>query len=59
MDVVVRWKKTYIPHTVFENVKTFDEASILVDNASIEMGAPTLISVVENNKVIASLRVIK
>ena len=59
MNMVVTWQKTYIPHRVFENVESFIEASLLVDEAIIQYGKPMSIYLFENHKCIASLRTVR
>ena len=59
MDVVVMWKRCWTPSTVFENVKSFAEASDLVDKAVEKFGAAESIDVYENRRLIASLRTMR
>ena len=59
MDVVITWKRTWTPNSVYENVKSFAEASDLADKAVKEFGAAESIDVYENRRLIASLRTMR
>jgi hypothetical protein len=59
MNIVVRWKRDHIPHSVFENVKTFLEADSLIEGAIAKYGSPHSINVFEGYKLVASLRTIR
>ncbi len=58
--MVIKWQKAYIGPTVHENIKTFTEAAQIVEDSSKEYRTTaTDINLYENNKHIASLRIIK
>jgi hypothetical protein len=59
MEIVIRWQKTYIPHSVFGDVASFIEAAKIVDKAVAEHGAAIDINVFENHRCIASLRTVR
>lgn len=59
MDMVIMWHRTYIPHSVFEGIKSFTEASTLVDEAMVECGTAKSINLFEDHKWIASLRTVR
>lgn len=59
MDLVITWKRTWTPNSVFENVKSFNEASVLADKAVKEFGSAESIDVYEDKKLIASLRTMR
>ena len=59
MEMVIRWRKSYIPHSVFENIKTFMEASTLADQAVVEFGSPIDINLFEDHRHIASLKIVR
>lgn len=48
MSIVIKWMKTYIPHTVIE-VETFNEADEKVVLAMVLNGQPYSINVFENH----------
>lgn len=59
MDMVIRWKRTWTPHSVFENIKTFTEASELADKAVEQYGSAESINIFEGHKHVASLRIMR
>ena len=59
MNMVIRWKKTYIPTSVFE-VNSFTEASAVVEKTMVEFGTSALdINLFEDHKLVASLRTVR
>ena len=55
-NLVIRWQKTYIPHSIVE-VLSLNAA---IDSAnSKEFGAPLSINIFEEHCLIASLRTVK
>ena len=59
MDMVIRWRKTFIPHTVYENIENFIEAEKLVEAACKEYGSASSINLFDKYKCIASLRIFR
>lgn len=60
-NIVIKWQKNYIPHNVFSDIKSFNEALNIANKAAFntEFGTPKSINIFENHKCIVSLRTIK
>ena len=59
MGMVIRWRKTYIPHTVVEGLTSFNDAEEHVKKAMAINGIPASINLFEDHKHVASLRIMR
>ena len=56
MSIVIRWRRTYVPHT---GVTSFNDAEEHVKKAMAINGIPASINLFEDHKHVASLRIMR
>ena len=59
MSIVIRWRRTYVPHTVVTEVTSFNDAEEHVKKAMAINGIPASINLFEDHKHVASLRIMR